>query len=250
MIKFSGTILLATAACTAGSTPTQEAAAELAPTQCAAGPLAAAVSPSREGFFREVLFAAPTARTPRFDDYTPGSYHVDKLDLADGLPSEAARCGVRLRAVLVLGPVGPMWAFHVIAFIQDGDSLRINSLVMPHARITGKGTGRIDEARLTALIASVTGSPLVRAGRPVFADTVTDPLARDFSYTLLLVVYDGSAAPRHWHGSLWTAMRGEDSAAVVQMERLTDDIDAVLKSTTDTYPDPPRQGQAGYRGGR
>ncbi len=43
--------------------------------------------PTRRGFFHELLFAAATSRTPRFDDYTRGSYHVNKLDLARGYPS-------------------------------------------------------------------------------------------------------------------------------------------------------------------
>ena len=250
MIRISGAIVLATAACTTTSTPTQRAAAEPAPTQCTAGELADTVSPSREGLFREVLFAPPTARTPRFDDYTAGSYHVDKLDLAEGLPSEAARCGLRLRALLVLGPVGPLWAFHVAAFIQDGDSLRVNSLVMPHARITGKSTGHVDEARLTDLVASVSGLPLVQAGRPAIADSVTDRLTRDFSYTLLLTVYEERATPRHWHASFWAAMRGEDSVAIAQMKKLVADINVVLDSTTVTYPGPARPGEPASRGGR
>ena len=63
------------------------------PAVCTGAPLPDSVTPSREGFFREVLFAAPTPRTSRYDDYTPGCYHADKLDLARGLPTEAARCG-------------------------------------------------------------------------------------------------------------------------------------------------------------
>jgi len=67
-----------------------------------------------------------------------------------GLQAEATACGVRLRAALIVGPVGPLWTFHVAWLVQEPEGVRVNSLVMPHARITGKATG---------LIGSVEASP-------------------------------------------------------------------------------------------
>src|SRR5688572_7942760 len=78
---------------------------------CLAGSLPDSVTPSREGFFREALFAAATARTPRYDAYTQESYHADKVDIADGLPAMAKACGLVLRALVIVGPVGPLWAY-------------------------------------------------------------------------------------------------------------------------------------------
>jgi hypothetical protein len=228
-MRFVIAFLASAAAC---ASPPQRV---VALSRCAAGPLADTLSPSRDAFFREALFASPTMRTPRFDDYTPDSYHADKLDLAEGLPSEAARCGLRLRALLVVGPVGPLWSFHVVPFIEDGDSLRVNSLVMPHARITGKGSARVSEAALTELVTDLTRSPLVKAGLPAFGDSLREPLARDFSYNLLLVLYEGEHAPRYWHASLWPAMRGDDKTSVEHAERLTASIDRVLGRTSETY---------------
>ena len=205
-----------------------------APSQCAAGSLVDSVSPSREGFFREVLYAVPTRRTPRFDDYTPGSYHADKQDLAVGLPIEATRCGLRLRALLVVGPIGPLWTFHVIPFIQDADSLRVNSLVMPHARITGKGTARIGEQALSELVSDLTRSALVKPGLPAFPDSLREPLGRDFSYNLLLVVYAPGESARYWHATFWEAMRG-DNAESAHLERVLETINRVLGATNQTY---------------
>jgi len=128
-----------------------------APTSCVAGPLPDSTSPSRAGFFREVLFAAPTARTPWFDDYTKGSYHIDKLDLAIGLRKEAERCGVTLEALVVVGPNGPLWSYNVLAFLRDGDSVRINSLVIPHARITGKATKHLSGRTLAEWFRQLAG---------------------------------------------------------------------------------------------
>ena len=39
----------------------------------------------RAGFVQELVFAYATPRTGRFDDYTRGSYHVNKLDLVQGI---------------------------------------------------------------------------------------------------------------------------------------------------------------------
>ena len=66
--------------------------------------------PSRAAFLDEVLVAEPSLSTSLFDDYTRGSYHVRKGDLVQGLRERATECGVRLRAVVVFGPVGPLWA--------------------------------------------------------------------------------------------------------------------------------------------
>jgi hypothetical protein len=66
------------------------------------------------------------------------SYHVNNVDLAQGLPGEAARGGVRLRALLIVGPVRPLWTFNVIAFLEDGEVLRVNYVVMPYEGLPPK----------------------------------------------------------------------------------------------------------------
>lgn len=146
--------------------------------------------PSREGFFHEVLFAAPSPRTPRFDDYTPGSYHVNKWDLAQGLPAHAGLCGVRLKALLVVGPAGGLWTYHVAALIDEGPTVRINSLVMPHARITGKSTGAMSAEQAASLLQAIKEASSIQAGVPSEKDTTR----ADFSYRLLLATYDQGKA--------------------------------------------------------
>ena len=152
--------------------------------------------PSREGFFHEVLFAAATARTPRFDDYTANSYHVRKLDVIRGLPAQANACGVRLRAVLVLGPEGILWTYHVAALVQDGANIRVNALVMPHARITGKGTGVVSTQQALGLLEQIEKAPRVHPGLPT---PISDDAEGDFSYQLLLARYD-TEQPAYFHG--------------------------------------------------
>jgi hypothetical protein len=105
--------------------------------------------PNREAFINEVLDAKPTTVTPKFDDYTPGSYHVKKEDLLQGLTDEATKRKLTLRGVSIVGPLpaDPLWTSYVMVFIQEGEKVRVNSLIMPHARITHKATDLITAER-------------------------------------------------------------------------------------------------------
>lgn len=188
-----------------------------APARCAGGTL-----PNREGFFREVLFAAPTSRTRRFHDLARGSYHVDKLDVARGLPEQATFCGVRLHALIVVGPMGPLWAYDVIAFIEEGDSIRANGLVMPHARITRKLTALVAVDDASRVLDLVRGSSLVR-----LCDA-TVPKSNS-SYGLLLALYDNKQ-PRYFCAD--SDRLGGSPAS----EELLDAVNGLLERTTQTYP--------------
>lgn len=184
-----------------------------APSECAAGILADSLRPSREGFFREVLFAPGSARTPRFDDYTPGSYHADKVDIAEGLPPVAKKCGLVLEGLVVIGPVGPLWAYHVIVFLREGSGIRLNTLVMPHARVTGKGTAVINPTELTEFFQVVASSTVLRPGLPVWSDTTKAGLAREFSFDFLAIRF-GPTSSEVWSGSIG---RNQDSTVVTSV---------------------------------
>jgi hypothetical protein len=181
--------------------------------------------PTRDAFFREILTARPSEITPLFDDYTHGSYHVDKLDVADGLPAAAAACGLKLRGLLLVGPAGMLWSYHVAALIEEGDAIRVNSLVMPHARITGKGTGVIEMSEATTLLHDIERQSLVRPGRPVIQKRADGP---DFSYRLLLVIYD-HREPSYFHADF---NEFQESAA---LSDLLARVNALLGKTTSTY---------------
>jgi hypothetical protein len=222
--------LFLSAACQSTASPRNTAL----PAACVAGPLPDDSAPSREGFFREALFAAQTARTPRYDDYTAGSYHVDKLDVATGLPGIAHKCGATLDSVLVLGPTGLLWTYHVVTVLHDQTLLRVNSLVMPHARITGKATGLVTPAELERLYTELLSTKLLRIGVP---RTPTPRSERDldfeFSYDLLFVRFGGDAAEFRY-GSLGRAAE-EDR---VEVERLEAALNRLLGQLHPTYPVP------------
>jgi hypothetical protein len=183
---------------------------------------------------REVLFAAATPRTPRFNDYTPGSYHADKMDLAAALPSQAAECGVRLRALIVLGPEGILWTYHIIAVLQDGDSLRINSLAMPHARIVSKAGGRVSLVRFDSLFAELTAVPFLAPGPPSLPDSFNTSLRREFAWNVLATLYTDSGRAL-WHGTIGPT---SDTGRINAVMR---PINALLSGLKVTYALTPRR---------
>ena len=216
------------AATSCSRVPTPESAL---PSGCESGPAIDSVAPSREGFLREVLFSPPTARTPRYDDYTPGSYHIDKLDLARGLAEEASRCGVAPRALIVLGPMGPLWSYHVVAFLRDTGAYQVTSLVMPHARITGKGVGRLQHAPVDAILDSLVRSTVVRHGAPSWPDTAAS-IGRDFSYDFLMASY-GPDSIALWHAELRERTSADEAK---EAERVIAMLNRILSQTKTTYP--------------
>ena len=190
------------------------------------------LAPTREGFLREALDAAPTARTPRFNDYAPGSYHAEKLDLAVGLPAEARRLGRPLQGLVVLGPVGPLWAYYVVTLAGEGEAVRVNSLVMPHARITGKATGLVARREAEALLGDLVASPLLRR----LADTTALRAAAsgphgDLAYDLLVVRFTEDGSPEYY-----TAALGGAGTAAAERERLLARLTGVLRRLEQTYP--------------
>ncbi len=107
---------------------------------------------SARGFAEEALFGYGTPRTPKFDDYTKGSYHVAPVELARALPSAAAEYRLQLLGVVVVGPYGPLWAYDVVTFVQEPSCTRVNWLLMPHARITQKWSGCLAPEEARALL--------------------------------------------------------------------------------------------------
>ena len=183
--------------------------------------------PSRVNFFREVLYAKATSVTPRYDDYTEGSYHVDKLDVLKGLPEVAQREGLKLRGLIVVGPVGPLWAYYIVAFIEEGEVIRVNSLTMPHARITYKSTGTISPKLYSDFLVRLLQTEGLVTELPPKGKCDTCPYP-EWHYEVL--VSDWSKNPaRIYYGSLDGANADSDGSFEKQLER-------VLSTLKQTYP--------------
>lgn len=187
---------------------------------------------SRAGFLEEVLDARPTSRTPSFDDYHEGSYHVDKQDLARALVDFSRACGFPLKGVVILGPVGPLWAYYVLAFFEESSTtIRANSVVMPHARITDKGTVMLASSTVDSLFRALAEAPVVEPrSHPPAPGADSSRLGREYSHDFLMlrVVGDSTAT---WTGII---AQSPDTAGA---RRTLEPINSLLKRLTSTYPD-------------
>ena len=195
---------------------------------------------SREGFLAEVLDARATHRTPRFDSYHDDSYGVDKQEVATGLVDVSRACGLPLRAVVIVGPVGVLWAYYVLAFLDETPAtIRVNSLVMPHARITDKSSGVITVAAFDSLLGGLTANPVLEPGQSHrVATTDTSQLGKEFSYDLLVLKVIGDSTAQ-WNADL---MKNKDTTAA----HVLDPLNKVLEQLKVTYPTAtlgPRQGR-------
>jgi hypothetical protein len=120
---------------------------------------------SREAFIREMVIASETETTEHFNDYTPGSYHVKKLDLIKGVSNLSDSTTKSVDAVLIIGPSGPLWQYNVITVIDTlgADSpVSVNRIVFPHARITHKSTKELEREVYRQIIERVQANPLLR----------------------------------------------------------------------------------------
>jgi hypothetical protein len=194
---------------------------------------AADPKPTRDAFLGEVLDAKPTDVTAKFDDYTPGSYHIEKENLLRGLTDEAKKRKLTLRAVLITGPMpaDPLWTSYVTVFLREGDQVRVNHLVMPHARITVKSTGLIQAERYEKWIAGALDSGLPQKEPPAEARSEKkDGPLKDFGYHLLLAAWDAEGKTRQvYYGTLL----GDEK----KLDKFAEQYNGVLKELKQTYPD-------------
>ncbi len=118
--------------------------------------------PTREDFFREVLAPRPLATSASFHDGAPDSYHVDKIEFWEEFPSFARGAGHQVRGLAIFGPTGPLWAYYVFAFLEEGERVRVNQVVFPHARLTVKQTGVLSRAEAEQWLSKLSSVPGVR----------------------------------------------------------------------------------------
>ena len=131
---------------------------------------------SRSSFIKEMIFINKSPNTKCFDDYTPGSYHVKKLDLIAGVRELRDSTTRSVAAVIILGPSGPMWQYNVIAVIdssEGGDSVAVNHLIFTHARIRSKSTRRVSREQYEIVMKRIlTDTSLQEPKRdPKFSDS-------------------------------------------------------------------------------
>jgi hypothetical protein len=150
MVRLVAMFLLFLSACPSYSRNIEQTSGEVQAEVPGSGPTAS-------DFYRELLDPMPQPTSASFNDYYPeGSYHVSKLGLWSDFPRFVADEGQEFRALIILGPVGPLWSYYVFAFLRGtNDQVKVNEVVFPHARLTYKATGVISEARTQELLANL-----------------------------------------------------------------------------------------------
>lgn len=186
---------------------------------------------SRSGFLQELLFAQGTARTPLFNDYTENSYHVEKLDLLEGV-RELRQQGESVIGLSVFGPYGLLWSYNVTLFIRADDTVTVNWLQFAHARIRFKGTRKTDVAAYEAFLSKLTSASAMAAGAPSIdnLEAETNPdLPLDWNYGLLLVDWSTGSEQIWYSKGDWLTLAPED------MEEIGSVFEELLEDSVDTY---------------
>jgi hypothetical protein len=159
-----------------------------------------------------------------------------KADVASGLAEVADACALPLEGAVVVGPTGGLWTYHVITILGDtAGRARVNVVVMPHGRITGKGTGVVPKAAAAAVLFELGSSRLLAPGPvPARSLAAADPGDREFSYDLLVMRRAGDST------ATWSASM-RDAADTAEAARLFRRLNSLLAGVRDTYPhgDPP-----------
>jgi hypothetical protein len=118
---------------------------------------ACADGPSHYDFLAELVSSTETKMTPRFN----GRFTFDKLAVLETFPKFTRKRRIQPRALIVVGPVDPMWTYLVITMLREKDGTRTNALVMPHGRITFKASSVVPEKDISELLAFLESSPLL-----------------------------------------------------------------------------------------
>lgn len=197
----------------------------LAPLARADAPL-----PTRTDFIREVLDPKPSPLTPKFHD-DARSYHVIKEDLAKGLFGEAQKRKLDLRGVVIAGPMSldPLWTYTVVAFIREGDKVRANVVVFPHARLTYKSTALVTTERYEKWVGEMEGTGVLEPKLPAAARGEKDEAKRDRMFTLLFATSGPEGKDRRTYYS--DPERLEDE----KRGRFQDVLKGILEDQEETY---------------
>lgn len=194
--------------------------------------------PDRKAFLGEVLDARPTPVTPEFNSYRSDSYRITNEDLFKGLTEEAAKRKMVLKSVTILGPMtDPLWTSYVVVCFQEGEKVRVNSLIMPHARITGKATGLITTVQYKAWLKGVLSKGVFQKKTPVVADGENKKDASLSEYTGLLMVDPGEDGKNPDVYRAHVAWRKTwDKKQEETVTGLFEQYNSLLKDLKQTYP--------------
>ena len=147
------------------------------------GAAANAAQPSLEDLLQELLTSAPTRLSARFETLEP-----DKLDLLRSLPAYATERGLKLKALLMIGPNGPGRAHTVVVVLAQEESFRMSVVLTSGGRISRKATTPIAADALARWVRGITASTLlIPAGSDISS---LEAKLKDADFDLLLALFN------------------------------------------------------------
>ena len=142
-----------------------------------------AAQPSRDDLLQELLTPAPTRLSARFEQLEP-----DKLDLLRSLPAYATERGLKLKALLLIGPNGPGRAHTLVVVLAQEESFRMIVVLTSGGRISRKGTTPIAADALARWVRGITASTLlIPAGSDISS---LEAQLKDADFDLLLALFN------------------------------------------------------------
>jgi hypothetical protein len=175
--------------------------------------------PDRETFLAELLDPEYTPATRLFDDYTEGSYHVNKVEVLSEIQKYAGKQNRKLIGFLAIGPYGPLWAYDLIAFFEEVDGVRANRLIMAHARITYKATAILTMKEYADMMNSLRSTGVFQSNKSTENS--------DSHYTVLIA--DRSAGETDTKFAAIDFFK--ESSAADSFQKVFDDLDKLFKQT-------------------
>ena len=134
--------------------------------------------------------------------------------------------------MVVVGPLGPLWTYHIISLQAEGTAARVNWLVMPHARITRKGTAIFGSLDAKGWLRDVIAAGELEAGLPRNQPPGLPPAIKEIPFEILIALW-GEGDPSYWHGWIENGWFDIDGDATDQM---LDVINDLLGRMLITYP--------------
>jgi hypothetical protein len=189
--------------------------------------------PDRRAFLLEVIDAQPTTLTPQFNDYVEGNYHVNKQEILDYLPGIAKEKNKNLQGLLIVGPTGPLWTYFVITFFEEGEGqIRVNAVMMPHARITNKSSALITTNRYVEFLDELSKSGILQTELPAEARASKNKKASEFDFKYDVLLFNPK--PNTPKGSIYygDVARNKDRK---KREAFGASVNKLLKELKSTY---------------
>jgi hypothetical protein len=177
--------------------------------------------PSRDDLLRELLTPAPTRLTARFETLEP-----DKLDLLRSLPAYATERGLKLKALLMIGPNGPGRAHTLVVVLALEESFRMIAVLTSGGHISRKGTTPVATDALARWVRGITASTLlIPAGSDISS---LEAKLKDADFDLLLALFNPDESV------LFVAdLRSGDRSLAKQLIEV---INGPIRAMRPTYP--------------